>query len=566
MGAAELARLEKTLLARGLSPVELERARRTAKEMQGSVASALVARRAVSEDELCDALADTFRLPKWDGRIDADAARALGEAYCWEKHVVPVERRGNRLTIAVSDPTNLDLHTEVRFASGARVIDVVVALDAGLARALRSVFPMKLTEEQLAHLPAFQPVPGDDWETTLRMLREISDQQGQPSPPQRITNALLVSIARGDVWAVQLALGARPGILGKTGEGAWSPIPWIDALKLSDRFIHEMAAHCALMAGLAVGFAPDSAALGTITDVTWHGGRGAWLDVAVERNLDGPVMVVSEAIVRPLARADSADHSARQAALVRARRAIDSERFADAHRELATAMECAVRADGAVGYCAMSVLWTRASLLADEGRFDEAAQSYAEAAACADVPPYYRAWSHLHAAGFRKLLSQPIHAAGHARAALELGNELFGPGGELTARAAFELGHAQLATGSLAEAQQLSASLSGWALTLSGVTEVRARWLEGLLRAGQADWPGAEAKLRAALSKLEMDVGAEWLIPSLLLDLVDAVRAQKGDGLALLERASEMAQRFPVCDPVRQRAEAELARAKGAVG
>lgn len=561
MGAAEYARLEKTLLARGLAPIELERARATAKQFEGNIASALVARRSLSEDEVTAALAETFRVPKWDGRVDADSARVLGADRCWEKFVVPVERKGNRLVVAVADPTDLQLHTDLRFISGARVIDVVVGAEPALARALNGLFPLKLPAELVAELADHVPLPGDDWEQQLREL--LASFPLERSSPGWVATYLIKLLARGEVSQLRFELGPASLVVARTESSQWAPVGLLSGVTLSPRFLLEVASHFTFMAGLPLGLETGFGSMKTRTSTNWHGGSDSSFDVAVDRTVAGPVVVVTEAIARPHPEKMSIDHGASRASRERGRVAVEQRRFADAHRELAVAMERAFRVDGAVGLCSMPILWTLEWAYRSEGRLAEAAQAIGQAAACSDVPPFYRALAQLDASHCTQLLGQHLHSAGHARAALESALDLFGSPGNLAALAALQLARAQLATGSTTEAQQLAASLTQWAPSLDATSRNRAAWLEGLVLFDKGDLSGAEAKLRPIATSLETDGDEDGLLTALLLDLYDVVTQQKGDVLEVLERAVKSAADLAPLEPQRARAERELARLKG---
>ena len=88
------------------------------------------ARRGIlSERDIARFAADTFGHPLLDiaaldpGNIVADA---IDRKLIGKHHVLPIAKRGNRLTVALADPTNLRALDEIRFQSGLSVDPIVV--------------------------------------------------------------------------------------------------------------------------------------------------------------------------------------------------------------------------------------------------------------------------------------------------------------------------------------------------------------------------------------------------------------------------------------------------------
>lgn len=83
----------------------------------------------MTEPEVARFAADTFGYPLLDiGALDGSAilTGAIDAKLISKHHVLPVGKRGNRITVALADPTNLRALDEIRFQSGLSVDAVVV--------------------------------------------------------------------------------------------------------------------------------------------------------------------------------------------------------------------------------------------------------------------------------------------------------------------------------------------------------------------------------------------------------------------------------------------------------
>lgn len=103
--------------------------------------SYLVREQIVAPAPLARAIAEEFCLPLVDldaVQIDLEAARAAGEATIRAHHTIPFFRRGKRLYVAVSDPTNFQGLDEIKFNTGFNVEPVICEEDK-LARHLDTV-------------------------------------------------------------------------------------------------------------------------------------------------------------------------------------------------------------------------------------------------------------------------------------------------------------------------------------------------------------------------------------------------------------------------------------------
>ncbi|WP_018948899.1 type IV-A pilus assembly ATPase PilB [Thioalkalivibrio sp. ALMg11] len=100
-----------------------------AQSQQTPLMTLLASKGQVAETRLVEAAAEEFGLPVFDlGSFDAELLPKdhLNEKLIQKHHALPLMVRGNRLYIAVSDPTNLGATDEFKFATGMPVEAVLV--------------------------------------------------------------------------------------------------------------------------------------------------------------------------------------------------------------------------------------------------------------------------------------------------------------------------------------------------------------------------------------------------------------------------------------------------------
>jgi len=94
--------------------------------------SHVVSNRLVSATAVAQVAADEFGVPVLDIssiEIDTDVTKLVKEKLVRENHALPIYKRGNRLFIAVSDPTNLQALDEIKFATRAQTEAILVEDD-----------------------------------------------------------------------------------------------------------------------------------------------------------------------------------------------------------------------------------------------------------------------------------------------------------------------------------------------------------------------------------------------------------------------------------------------------
>jgi type IV pilus assembly protein PilB len=136
-----------------LTRAQLDEASAHARENGGSLSSALVALEMVTDAEIGGVLANKYRYPSVDlSRITVDPAvvKRLPAASARKFKVMPLARKGPRLTLAMSDPTNLFASDDARHRAGCTTVDIVVASENAILEAIerhygseKSLVPVK---------------------------------------------------------------------------------------------------------------------------------------------------------------------------------------------------------------------------------------------------------------------------------------------------------------------------------------------------------------------------------------------------------------------------------------
>ncbi len=94
--------------------------------------SHVVSKGLIKGDVVAQIAADEFGVPLIDLNavdIDPDVTKLVQEKLIRDNHALPIYKRGSRLFVAVSDPTNLQALDEMKFASGAQAEPVIVEDD-----------------------------------------------------------------------------------------------------------------------------------------------------------------------------------------------------------------------------------------------------------------------------------------------------------------------------------------------------------------------------------------------------------------------------------------------------
>ncbi len=128
--AAPLSGLARALVQAGrLKEAEAEQLLAQSHQDRVSLVEAVIASKKISSMDLARFVADTFGYPLLDLNVYDEThipANAIDRKLIATHRVIPLNKRGNRLSVAIADPTNLRALDEIRFQTGLGVDPIVV--------------------------------------------------------------------------------------------------------------------------------------------------------------------------------------------------------------------------------------------------------------------------------------------------------------------------------------------------------------------------------------------------------------------------------------------------------
>ncbi|WP_153145619.1 type IV-A pilus assembly ATPase PilB [Dechloromonas sp. H13] len=128
--ASPLSGLARALVQAGrLKEAEAEQLLIQANHEKRSLIEQIIASQKISSLDLARFVADTFGYPLLDLAVYDDThipANAIDRKLIATHRVIPLNKRGNRLSVAIADPTNLRALDEIRFQTGLGVDPIVV--------------------------------------------------------------------------------------------------------------------------------------------------------------------------------------------------------------------------------------------------------------------------------------------------------------------------------------------------------------------------------------------------------------------------------------------------------
>ncbi len=140
----------------------------------------------LSEQDVARFAADTFGYPMMDiGALDPSIvlADAIDHKLTLKHHVLPVGKRGNRLTVALADPTNLRALDEIRFQSGLAV-DLIIVEASKLATTIE-----KRSESASDTLNA---LTGDEFDMDMLELERAAESKSDEDAQAEVDDAPVV--------------------------------------------------------------------------------------------------------------------------------------------------------------------------------------------------------------------------------------------------------------------------------------------------------------------------------------------------------------------------------------
>jgi len=128
-----------------ISLQQLQKAQDEQRKTGGRIGSLLVKQGAIAEGDLTNFLSKQYGVPAIslkDFEVDADVIKLVPKAAAEKHQVVPVNRAGSSLIIAMSDPSNIFAIDDVKFLTGYNV-EVVVASEQAIREAIEKYYSEK---------------------------------------------------------------------------------------------------------------------------------------------------------------------------------------------------------------------------------------------------------------------------------------------------------------------------------------------------------------------------------------------------------------------------------------
>ena len=195
-------RLGEILTAKGhITHADLSRALAEQNRTKEKLGAILVRMGLISEDQLVEFLARQYRVPilELPEALDPDLLRLIPAEIARKHELIPVERKGGSLTVAVGDPTNGVAVDDVGFLTGLHIVPGIAAASAirGAIERSYQLSAAKLDDaltQAEEELPEFEIVEAGESDPSpdLAELRSSSDE----APVVRIVNMLLLDAIR----------------------------------------------------------------------------------------------------------------------------------------------------------------------------------------------------------------------------------------------------------------------------------------------------------------------------------------------------------------------------------
>ena len=165
----------------------------------------LVEKKLVSSGDIANAASQEFGVPLFDlSAMDMElvATKLVDEKLVRQHHVLPLFKRGNRLFIAVSDPTNVEALDEIKFHANTVTEPILVEQDK-----LSKVIEQFLDEEDES-LAGLDDEDLDDLDITSDEDQanndDVNEQDAEDTPVVRFVNKLLLDAMKKDASEIHI--------------------------------------------------------------------------------------------------------------------------------------------------------------------------------------------------------------------------------------------------------------------------------------------------------------------------------------------------------------------------
>src|SRR6476660_1934741 len=190
--------------AKLVTPEQVDAALVSQRAEGGKFGEALIRIGAVSEQDITETLSQQFGVPSIDlahFEIDPAVIKVVPGEVARKYGVLPVNKTGATLTIAMSDPTNVFAMDDIKFMTGYNV-EPVVASESSLRAAIDKYYG---STHAIELKKVMEEVASDSGDSSLEVLDEEQDinlaeleQQSEEAPVVRLVNIMLTdAIKRG---------------------------------------------------------------------------------------------------------------------------------------------------------------------------------------------------------------------------------------------------------------------------------------------------------------------------------------------------------------------------------
>lgn len=179
------------LLKQGiLTPEQIDRAKQECKRTGIKLESALEKLGLINEEELAKVRADALGLPYMDLSdylIDAELIKLVPEKLAKKYRSVPLFKISDTLTVAMSDPRNIEALDQIRKVSKIDRVDPVLASDKGIQRILDSYYEAAGSAEDIIKSMDAQKLSG---------LKPQAAQAAEEAPVIKLVNIMIAEAVK----------------------------------------------------------------------------------------------------------------------------------------------------------------------------------------------------------------------------------------------------------------------------------------------------------------------------------------------------------------------------------
>ena len=190
-----MARLGELLVRENMiTPTQLQQASEEQKRGGGRLGASLVKLGMIDEKELLNFLSKQYHVPCINleqQTIDPEVLKLIGEEVATKHQVVPVQRAGASVVIAMADPSNIFAIDDIKFLTGYNV-EVVVASEAQIAKAIEKYYKTGSAESYDQVMQGFDEGEIDFGADNEELNAVDLEKSAEDAPVVKLVNLILV--------------------------------------------------------------------------------------------------------------------------------------------------------------------------------------------------------------------------------------------------------------------------------------------------------------------------------------------------------------------------------------